>query len=571
MSTATQSPVSSDNTDSISANGAAVSNAPSAGTKSMRGTGALRTVHAFLLIMIIATGLRFNGITFDSMWLDEAYQTVVDSVGINPQTLHLLSDEPIIYSPGKPRSVGRVMWNFRRVDYLCPPLYFLALNRWMTAFGMSDFAIRSLSALFSLLAVAVVFFGTRKLFNDKTALFAAGIMAIAPYDIYYAQEARMYSLVTLTASLSCFSFYLLLKQAAERLNPLVAIYFVVYAVSTWAMINAHYTTLMIAVFQGVFGVIYSIRGRNFGLLAVLGAAWIAVLGLWIPWFNLFQQAVAVRDCFYVSREASWWWPFTAVVRIFRNWMSFMTGTRVGSIALGAYATSALLLLSALAVGLRRSPVLALARLFKLIKFATQPVLEESKVLPENNRVTMLYVFLWALVPALVAVALDIAGNRKTVEISRYLIGTAPAIFVLAAIGAQRLWSMKRLKWVVALHVVFLLMNYGHQHTSFQREPWREMARLIEKKADPQELLLISPHFDMMCVNRYFTVPRMQVGTGPLLGNQHIYPLLKGRKSFWFMTAREGDCVAVMLPPWYQVAETNQLPHGLALTHYVSTR
>lgn len=184
---------------------------------------------------------------------------------------------------------------------------------------------------------------------------------------------------------------------------------------------------------------------------------------------------------------------------------------------------------------------------------------------------MLYVLLWALVPALVAIALDVAGNRKTVEISRYLIGTAPAIFILAAIGAQRLWSMKRLKWVVVLHCVFLLFNYAHQHASFQREPWREMAKLIEKRVDPQELLLISPHFDMMCVNRYFTVPRLQVGTGPLLGNQHIYPLLKGRKSFWFMTAREGDCVAVMLPPWYQVAETNQLPHGLALTHYVSTR
>jgi Predicted membrane protein len=387
--------------------------------------------------MIVATGLRFNGITFDSMWLDEAYQTVVDSVGINPQTLHRLADGPIIYSTGEPGSMGRVMWNFRRVDYLCPPLYFLALNRWMTAFGMSDFAIRSLSALFSLLSVAVVFFGTRKLFSDKTALFAAGIMAIAPYDIYYAQEARMYSLVTLTASISCFTFYFLIKQF-ERLGkrsrdagkPLedtggqfgdagnhmekrtmarslwqdwqLAIYFVVYAFSTWAMINSHYTTMMIGVFQGAFGIIYSIKGRNWGLLALLGAAWVSVLGLWVPWFNLFQQAVAVRDCFYVSREASWWWPLTAFVRILRNWMSFMTGTRVGAIAFGAYATSAILLLSALAVGLHRSPVLALGRRFKLMQSAqtdisvrtdtsvpTDTSASQSQVVPEaksNNAV-----------------------------------------------------------------------------------------------------------------------------------------------------------------------------------------
>lgn len=600
----------------------------SRGTVPTRGTGGLRTVHAFLLIMLVATGLRFNGITFDSMWLDEAYQTVVDSVGINPQTLHLLADQPIIYSPGEPGSVEQVMWNFRRVDYLCPPLYFLALNRWMTVFGMSDFAIRALSALFSLMAVAVVFLGTRKLFNDKTALFAAGIMAVAPYDIYYAQEARMYSLVTLTASLSCFSFYLLMQQLCRkagldgprervsgeseglpgesfgdsgstcgsagkresltgegergaeagrplRRNLLVAGYFIVYAVATWAMINSHYTTMLVGVFQGAYGIVYGIKTRNFRLLAVLAAAWVTVLVLWAPWFNLFQQAVAVRDCFYVSREASWWWPFTAIVRIFRNWMSFMTGTRVGAIALGAYATSAVLLASALVVGLRRSPSLAVFRRFRRNSPSPSDEISSSRlaleVVPEDKRGTMLYVLLWALIPPLVALALDVAGNRKTVEISRYLIGTAPAIFILAAIGAQRLWSMGKLKWVVVLHAAFLLTNYAHQHTSFQREPWREMAKLIEKNVDPQELLLISPHLDMLCVNRYFTVPRLQVGTGPLLGNQHIYPLLQGRKSFWFMTAREGNCVAIMLPPWYKAGQSHRLPHGLALTQYVFSK
>src|SRR5579885_62099 len=104
-----------------------------------------------VLLFVIAAGLRFSGITFDSMWLDEGYQTMVDAIAVKPQDLEKLRPQPFIYELGKPNSPAQLLSNFRQVDPLCPPLYFLLLNRWMCLFGTSDLAVRALSAVFSIL------------------------------------------------------------------------------------------------------------------------------------------------------------------------------------------------------------------------------------------------------------------------------------------------------------------------------------------------------------------------------------------------------------------------------------
>lgn len=57
------------------------------------------------------------------------------------------------------------------------------------------------SALCSILGVALVWQVGRKLGGEKVGVAAAALLAVAPLDVWYAQEGRMYAAV-LTASLA---------------------------------------------------------------------------------------------------------------------------------------------------------------------------------------------------------------------------------------------------------------------------------------------------------------------------------------------------------------------------------
>jgi len=92
------------------------------------------------------------------------------------------------------------------------PLYFLLLWFWRRLGGPSDFAIRYLSDLCSVLTVAVMWRLARTWFNDRVADLTAVFLAISPFAIWHGQEAKMYGLHMFLAGLST----LLLIKAANR-------------------------------------------------------------------------------------------------------------------------------------------------------------------------------------------------------------------------------------------------------------------------------------------------------------------------------------------------------------------
>src|SRR5277367_3424875 len=121
----------------------------------------LKHLTAPLLIFILAVCLRFTGITFDSLWLDEGYQTVVESYGNPLPDLFNWQADRVLYRFEKPAAPSDVLKHFREVDPLCPPLYALAMNRWLTVFGGTDLALRAFSATVSSLSIVAIWaFGT---------------------------------------------------------------------------------------------------------------------------------------------------------------------------------------------------------------------------------------------------------------------------------------------------------------------------------------------------------------------------------------------------------------------------
>jgi hypothetical protein len=133
-----------------------------------------------------------------------------------------------------------------------PPLYYLLLHGWMTLVGDGEAATRSLSLLFAAAAVPAAWWaGGRR---------AAAIVAVCPVLTYYAQEARMYTLVAVLSVVATAAFI--------RRRPVILVV---------ALILLLYThTWGVFLFAG-----FAVAALRRGGLAPLGV--VAVLYLpWVP-------------------------------------------------------------------------------------------------------------------------------------------------------------------------------------------------------------------------------------------------------------------------------------------------
>ncbi len=118
------------------------------------------------------------------------------------------------------------------------PLYFVMARYWVQCFGNSTTAIRSLSAVMSILAFPCLYWLCRELFGSpQVGWIAMALFALSPFQVVYAQEARPYSMFILMALLSSAS---LLR--AMRVNTHAS-----WAFYATAVILAVYTQILFAV------------------------------------------------------------------------------------------------------------------------------------------------------------------------------------------------------------------------------------------------------------------------------------------------------------------------------------
>ncbi|OGS10571.1 MAG: hypothetical protein A2234_00625 [Elusimicrobia bacterium RIFOXYA2_FULL_58_8] len=106
------------------------------------------------------------------------------------------------------------MYNLIRVP-THPPLYYFLVNLWVGLFGDSEIALRLPSVIFSTASVFYIFKLGEKLYSPRSGLYAAALAAIFPFSLYYAQEAKMYSLSWLLCLASFLLFYRLLENFSK--------------------------------------------------------------------------------------------------------------------------------------------------------------------------------------------------------------------------------------------------------------------------------------------------------------------------------------------------------------------
>jgi len=141
------------------------------------------TVILFIICMA-ALILRLVSLIFaGDLWLDEIYSWYFSSKA----------------------SVFDVVKSLYNED-LHTPLYFILLHFWIKIFGENDTVMRLLGFIPSFLTVPLAFYTGKILFNSKTGYFAAIMLAISPFAIYYSTELRFYGFVLFLSLLSSFLF-----------------------------------------------------------------------------------------------------------------------------------------------------------------------------------------------------------------------------------------------------------------------------------------------------------------------------------------------------------------------------
>jgi 4-amino-4-deoxy-L-arabinose transferase-like glycosyltransferase len=136
-----------------------------------------------------------------------------------------------------------------------PPLFYLIIHFTRQLFGETDFAYRYPSLLASLLLIPLLFQFGRRLHHLRLGILVALVTAVNPLQIWYANEARMYTLLVLLTAAATYVLWQAITlpnlpppQRRLRLPHYVAL----YALLAGLAFYTHYTTLFLIAGQSLF-------------------------------------------------------------------------------------------------------------------------------------------------------------------------------------------------------------------------------------------------------------------------------------------------------------------------------
>jgi uncharacterized membrane protein len=167
----------------------------------------------FLVAIILILGVFFRLTNLDTKvyWGDET----VTSLRVSGHTLGELKQKafqgkpiPAIEMqqyqyPNPEKNILDTITGLAAEEPQHPPIYFVLTKLWVQLFGNSIAVTRSFSALISLLALPCMYWLCQELFNSPlTSWLAVSLLAVSPFQVLYAQEARSYSFWTVTILLA---------------------------------------------------------------------------------------------------------------------------------------------------------------------------------------------------------------------------------------------------------------------------------------------------------------------------------------------------------------------------------
>jgi len=241
------------------------------------------------LILLFALALRIYHLGHESVSGDEAFSIT-------------LTRDPL-----------GVMMHRLVLDLVHPPLHYLALRGWLGLFGFGLLPARALSVIFGTLAVLFLYLLAEYLFDRRTALLSALLMAISQLAIMFSQEARPYAQMHMLAPASA---YLFLRACREQR----AAYWWAFVGAAVLMLYTDYFAVYLIAALLLVAIIYRDHYR-LGIGWALGGA-VAAIALYMPWLTsgVVQRAMQPGNVARQSADYSavHWWTIASIVNSFNN-------------------------------------------------------------------------------------------------------------------------------------------------------------------------------------------------------------------------------------------------------------
>ncbi|AFY53749.1 putative membrane protein [Rivularia sp. PCC 7116] len=232
-----------------------------------------RWFHVLLLLawLVIGISLRLTNLSGKSPWTDE-FSTLVFSLGNS--FLGVPLDQAITIDtllqplqPNPDAALRNVLINlFSESNH--PPIYFVLTHLWLKLFPtnaglVSVWGARLLAAIFGGLSIPAIFGFSWLAFRSRLiSHLAAAMMAVSPFGIFLAQEARHYTLAILwvIASLACLIVALRHINNRTQLPIHIALF--------WVIVNA-----------------LGIATHYFFALTLCAEVFVLMLTIWQEWRN----------------------------------------------------------------------------------------------------------------------------------------------------------------------------------------------------------------------------------------------------------------------------------------------
>jgi uncharacterized membrane protein len=308
-----------------------------------------------------------------------------------------------------------------------PPLHNLILHAVMQIMGPTELAVRLPSALLGIATVGLVYWVGTMSGGRRAGLIAAALLAVSGFHVWYSHEGRMYALLAFAATL--FAGALLRWIETRRI--------------AWAVASILAATALL--YSHVYGAF---------TWAAIGLGAMIILPPW-RWPGLvLQQAVALL--FFVP------------------WMAVLAG-RADEIGASGFWIPPLTpwTLVQMLVQLSSGPFM-LAALAVGIRLACRP--------PRTTALRLLLA--WAAVPLVLGIAISLAITPML--LSRYLIGSLPALAVLAGIGLARAQPLT----LAAAGVAALTGLFAYAPPV--RDDFRGVAAALATELKPDDCLVMIP-------------------------------------------------------------------------------
>ena len=423
-------------------------------------------------LLFVAFLVRLYGLTFQSLWRDE-----VDAVCFAQAPL--LAQWPqtaLHFTPSCPPNIPNLLAALTQPGFN-GPLYFLALRGWIGLAGYGEFALRFLSLICGVLSVAMIITLGTRLFNRAVGLIAGALLALSAYQVWYSQEAKMYSVITLLALAAIY----FLRRGVEEGR---ARFWIGVVVCTTLAMGAHIlAALLIPVEVALFLVWWPYSRRHLSA----GAVMLACVTLpYVP--------VGLDRLKWVFEPADTGFTRYALPEMF-------------NILNGAYAGGILTFLLGPALPIAGALLGALVVLGLLtINSPTQSAAHSDRIL------SRLGLALWIGIPLLLIALVSI--NRPLFT-DRYLIWLQPAYYLAAALGVWALWRWWKPFAAIILSGLLIVNSVGlwQQSRTPYKADFRTAATAVAAQQQPGDLVIFQMPYARYGFTYYFRDP-IQTWDGP---------------------------------------------------------